>query len=165
MAGAFEIGVWCLLVAASITDILWGKVYNVLTLPSILLGLALQIFLHGSSQFTTSLLAVALGFAIFFPLYFAKIMAAGDVKLLMAIGAWTDPKTLLEMAGISVVLGALVGLGLMLVTRGVLGTLSSLNNHVKPTEKKLSTRMAFAPAFLCAFFILKIAEARGWFVH
>jgi len=164
MAGALEIGVWGLLIAASITDILWGKVYNVLTLPSILLGLTLQILLLGPTQFTSSVLAVLLGFALLFPLYFAKIMAAGDVKLLMAVGAWTNPQTIFELAGISVVLGALVGLALMLITRGLLGTLSSLSHHLKPTDKKVSTRIAFAPAFLCAFFILKIAEARGWFV-
>lgn len=162
MAGVFEIGVWCLLILASVTDIVWGKVYNALTLPFLFAGLLLHLFTSGAVQAGTSLLAVGTAFAVFFPLYFAKIMAAGDVKLLMAAGAWLDPKSILHIAGVSIVLGALVGLIILIGRKGIVGATKSLSEHLSPHEKKSSTRVPFAPAFLCAFSILKIAESRGW---
>ncbi len=162
MAGVFEIGVWCLLILASITDILWGKVYNALTFPFLFAGLLLHFFSSGVVQAGTSLLAIGTAFAVFFPLYFAKIMAAGDVKLLMAAGAWLDPESVLRIAGVSIVLGAVVGLIIMVARKGIVGATKSLSEHLSPSEKKQSTRVPFAPAFLCAFSILKIAESRGW---
>ncbi|NBX93022.1 MAG: prepilin peptidase [Proteobacteria bacterium] len=165
MGGALEIGVWCLLIAASITDILWGKVFNGLTLPFLALGCLFSYFGWGLNQLGLSLLAAGTAFLVLFPLYFAKIMAAGDVKLLMAAGAWLNPKSVMELAALAVVFGAVVGLIVMMVRKGIKGTTQSLARHLTDQPNKESTRIPFAPAFLCAFSVLKIAELRGWSLY
>lgn len=154
MAGASEIGVWSLLIGASITDILWGKIYNALVFPFLIVGLAFQFFDAGFPAFSTGILATASAFGLLFPLYFSKIMAAGDVKLLMAVGAWLSPKEVFNLALLSILVGALVGLFLMVAKNGLKGTFENFLNR--------KTRVPFAPAFLCAFSVLKVAEIRGW---
>jgi Flp pilus assembly protein protease CpaA len=157
MAGALEIGVWSLLIGASITDLLWGKIYNALTLPFFFIGLTLQVYDSGFPALFNGIFATAAAFGLLFPLYFSKIMAAGDVKLLMAAGAWMTPKEVLNLALISILVGAAVGLFLVIAKNGVQGTF----NHFSSRK----TRIPFAPAFLCAFSILKVAEIRGWSLY
>lgn len=162
MAGGLEIGVWSLLIAASITDILWGKIFNALTFSFILLGIAARFFSFGPNELIQSLLAVGIAFLLYFPLYYSKVMAAGDVKLLMAAGAWLSLNSLLQLAGVTILIGAIVGVLLMVGRQGGLGALKNLANHLQNKAEKKSTRIPFAPAFLCAFSFLKIAEMRGW---
>lgn len=162
MAGTLDIGVWCLLLLASITDIAKGKIYNWLTFPFFFAGVFFQIFYLGSSSVSSLLISVGLASLLFFPLYWAKIIAAGDVKLLMAASTWLESTFILKLTGLSIVLGALVGFLIAIFKNGLMNSVSNLLNHLKPGSQKNSTRVPFAPAFLCAFSILKIAEARGW---
>ncbi|MFM8268776.1 MAG: prepilin peptidase [Pseudomonadota bacterium] len=149
MAGALEIGVWALLVVASVTDLLWSKIFNALTFPFLVGGLLFRFFSFGLNDLETALLSVGVAVLVFFPLYYSQVLAAGDVKLLMAAGAWLIPNETFKLAGLTIVIGAIAGL-LILIFRKI----------VDKTKGK--TRMPFAPAFLCAFSFLKIAETRGW---
>jgi len=151
MAGALEMGVWCLLLVASVTDLLWGKIYNALTFPFLMVGLGLRFFSFGWEDLSMGLLAVGTATLVFFPLYYSRVMAAGDVKLLMAAGAWLNSSQTLKLAGLTVVIGAVVGLAIRL-----------FRNGLKDLFHSKLTRIPFAPAFLCAFSVLKIAESRGW---
>jgi Flp pilus assembly protein protease CpaA len=162
MAGTLEIGVWCLFVLASITDIKNGKIYNGLTFPFFFLGIALQVYLKGLHSIPSIGLSVVTAALLFFPLYFSKILAAGDVKLILAASTWLNSDLTLKLAGLSILVGAFVGLLISIFKNGLSNAISNLLNHLKPGSKKNSTRIPFAPAFLCAFSILKIAEARGW---
>ncbi|NDC23395.1 MAG: prepilin peptidase [Proteobacteria bacterium] len=148
MAGALEIGVWALLLIASVTDLFWGKIFNATTFPFLVAGLALRLFSFGWVDFRSALLAVGAAVLLFFPLYFSQVMAAGDVKLLMAAGAWLTPSQTLKLAGLTVLVGAFAGLVVLIIRRS-------------PQK----TRIPFAPAFLCAFSFLKIAEMRGWSLY
>lgn len=149
MAGALEMGVWALLLVASVTDLLWGKIFNALTFPFLVGGLGIRFFSLGSPELGVGLLAVGAALITFFPLYYSQVMAAGDVKLLMAAGAWLTPTETFKLAGLTVVIGALTGLIILVYRRGF-------------KKSKEKTRIPFAPAFLCAFSFLKIAETRGW---
>jgi prepilin peptidase CpaA len=151
MAGALEIGVWCLLLVASVTDLLWGKIFNALTFPFLVVGLGIRYFSFGWEDLSVGLLAVGAAVLIFFPLYYANIMAAGDVKLLMAAGAWLNPSQTFKLAALTIVIGALAGILIRL-----------FRNGLKDLFRSKLTRIPFAPAFLCAFSVLKIAETRGW---
>lgn len=164
MVGGFDIALWALLVIATITDLRWGKIFNATTLPFFSLGIAFRFFYAGVEAGSQSLLAVLVAVALFFPLYFLKVLAAGDVKLLMAIGAWTEPKLVIHLAGVSIVFGAMVGLLVLFRQVGFKGGAKSVAEHAKLQTPTRSTRMPFAPAFLCGFMILKIAESYQWFV-
>lgn len=91
-------------------DLLTRRIPNWLTFPSIVLGFAAQFYSAGLPGGETSALGIATGFALFFPVYFLKIMGAGDVKLLMVMGAWGGPQFCLRVAVGSVVLGGIYAL-------------------------------------------------------
>lgn len=163
MVGGFEAAILTLLLAASVTDVVWGKVYNWLTFGFLILALVLRTIFFGLESLGEGALAVATAFALFFPLWRLGAMAAGDVKLLMAAAAWTNPRFTLSLAAVAIVLGAVVLGVLMFRQRGLKEGVSRLTEHlgvvVKPGR---STRMPFAPAFFCAFVVLKTAEHYQW---
>lgn len=162
MFGRFEIVVLVLLVIATLTDLKWGKIHNALSFSFLGTGLVCQFFLVSSNAFHQGLLAVAVAFILFFPLWILRVFGAGDVKLLMAVGAWTDIPTVLRIAAVSIVIGTLVGLVVLIRKRGLKGGLLSIGNHLQRNKDVVSERMPFAPAFLCAFFVTHIAEIYHW---
>ena len=74
-------------ILASITDLLSHRIPNKLTAPVALLGMLLQAWINGTAGLADGFLGMLVGFFAFLPFYLARWMAAGDVKLLMAIGA------------------------------------------------------------------------------
>lgn len=148
MSLGFELVLWILLLVATATDLLWGKVFNSVTLPFIVLGVVCRGVFVGLPAAYTALTAIAVAFIIFFPLYALKVFAAGDVKLLMAIGAWTDTAFIVRLGALAVLVGAFAGVLVLIQQKGF--------------KKAERTRMPFAPAFLCACFLLKIFEMKGW---
>ena len=112
----FVLAVFALVVM--VTDFRWRRIPNVVTYPTMLLGLvlaALQRFpgeirmpfgdTPGSGGFLDHLLALVAALAVLYPLFSARAMKAGDVKLLMTVGAL---KGLLFLFW-SFVYGALIG--------------------------------------------------------
>lgn len=89
------------------TDYWTGKIYNYLTLPSILLGFLLVSFYFGISGLWASLLGVGLVLLLFYPLFFLKTVGAGDVKLLMALATILSLSRTLEMIYACVVVGGI----------------------------------------------------------
>lgn len=163
MSAGPEIAIWILLTICAATDLLWGKIFNIITLPFFFVGLGYQAFHGGLPAVSDGLLSVGVAVAVFFPLYLLRVMAAGDVKLLMATGAWASASVVLQIAGISILLGAAVGLVTLVRHQGVFGGVRSLRRHASGTNAPgQSLRMPFAPGFLCAYFIIRIAELRQW---
>jgi prepilin peptidase CpaA len=152
---------WILLFISAITDLISGKIFNAITFPFFFLGIALQMYESGVHGLGQSLLAIATAFIVFFPLYLTRVFAAGDVKLLMAFAAWSDFKSVLAMAGLSIVFGALVGVLVLLFEKGMLRSTLGVMNHLQGKGSS-STKMPFAPALLCAFCVVQVAVQRGW---
>lgn len=155
MPGGFEVTIWTLLLIASVTDLLWGKIFNATTFPFLLAGLVCRFFWLGAPSLREGALAVFFAFALFFPLWLLKVLAAGDVKLLMAAAAWTDARTVIEVGLISILMGALVGL-VVLVRR------KKKFNELLKVGAEGGHRMPFAPAFLCAYALVQVARMKGW---
>jgi prepilin peptidase CpaA len=72
----------------AVTDVWKFKVYNVLTLPLLLSGLAYHAVVGGVAGFSGSLAGALFGFAVLLAFYVMGGMGAGDVKLMAAVGAW-----------------------------------------------------------------------------
>jgi prepilin peptidase CpaA len=140
MLGGYNIGLWLLLITTTVTDLLWGKIYNVTIALFLILGLGTQLIQGGTAQLLPALNAVFIAFVLFFPLYLAKVFSGGDVKLIMAIGSWTSPTEMLNLAAIAILVGAIVGLALILFKKFKMRTL---------------TKMPFAPALLCAYLLFE----------
>lgn len=98
----------CAVVVASITDLVSHRIPNKLTAPVALLGLLLQAWINGMAGLADGFLGMLVGFFAFLPFYLARWMAAGDIKLLMAVGACLGWR-LGVLAGLSTLLiGAIV---------------------------------------------------------
>jgi prepilin peptidase CpaA len=121
-----------LAIIAMYTDVRWGKIFNILTLPFALLGLALNSIGAGWEGFTLSIIGIAVGFALWIASSFlGRILGGGDIKLLMAFGALMGPQFLLW----SLLYGALAG--------GVMAIIVALRKGVlQDTFKSLGTSLA-----------------------
>ena len=88
---ARESGLFVLLIVATFTDIAYGRVYNWLVYPAIVLGVALavagQIVGAGEPDVVQSLLGLTLAAGLFGFFFARGWMGAADVKLAAAIGA------------------------------------------------------------------------------
>jgi prepilin peptidase CpaA len=87
-------------------DLLTRRIPNWVTFPGVLAGLLAQAWLFGLPGLLNGLLGTALGFALFFPIYLFGYMGAGDVKLLMAVGAFLGWLGCFQVAVGSVLIGA-----------------------------------------------------------
>ena len=72
---------------AVLTDLKSRRIPNKLTVPVALAGLILQTGVSGWSGLVDGLLGLMAAFVFFLPFYLARWVAAGDIKLLMAVGA------------------------------------------------------------------------------
>lgn len=88
-----------------IHDLFTRKVPNWFTFSAMLLGVAAQFWFFGLAGIFQGLLGILLGFGIFFPIYILGYMGAGDVKLLMAVGAFTGWSICLKVAIAAVAVG------------------------------------------------------------
>ena len=73
---------------AAVTDIRTLKVYNLLTVPLMVSGVAYHAVVFGGSGVVQSLCGVLFGGGILLVPFLMGGMGAGDVKLLAAVGAW-----------------------------------------------------------------------------
>ncbi len=69
------------------------------------LGIIVQAHFRSTSGVSDALLAMLAGFFVYLPIYLLGAMGAGDVKLLMAVGAWTSPSFVLYVAVFAILIG------------------------------------------------------------
>lgn len=115
---------------AAINDLATRRIPNRLLLA----GAACALLLHMLSarpgaSLLTALGGMGAGLAVFLPFYLVRGMAAGDVKLMAVVGAFTGPADVFEIAVLSWCTGGLMAL-LVVLLRGrlrlVLGNLGSM---------------------------------------
>ncbi len=109
------------LVAAMVTDWRWMRIPNVLTYPGILSGLALSALTGWGAPGVGGLLdhavATAAAFLVCYPMYALGWMKAGDVKLLMTIGALRGTAFLIAAGLYGSLLGGLLAIVLIVGRR------------------------------------------------
>lgn len=87
-----------LLLGAVITDLRARLIPNVLVLAGAMTGLLLAGLHPQGIGFLSALGGLALGLAIFLPIYLLRAMGAGDVKLMAMAGAFLGPAAIAEAA-------------------------------------------------------------------
>jgi len=110
----------CALLAASLAaaiDVWSRRIPNWLTFGTLLVGIGLNVALHGFSGLVSALAGIVLGAAMLLPFYAMRAIGAGDVKLLAALGALLGAQQLVSVA----VYGALVGGAMSLVLLALRG--------------------------------------------
>lgn len=76
-----------ILIIAVVTDILFHKIPNWLTFPTMIIGIGYHTYMNGYQGLLFSISGLFLGIALFIPFYLAAGMGAGDVKLLGSVGS------------------------------------------------------------------------------
>ncbi len=115
---------WFVLVvvlAAAITDFRWHKIPNILTLPSAIVGILSHSWISGWDGFTYSLAGFGLGLVLLLGFYALGGMAAGDVKLLAAVGAILGPLNIFLVFLMTAILGGFYSIGMMIHLLGMKG--------------------------------------------
>lgn len=115
---------WTLLIGLLATavgyDVATRRIPNWLICVSLLGALTFSASVASSLEFTASLSGALTGLLVLFPFYLLRVLGAGDVKLLAAVGALLGPIP---------VLGTAV---LTLATGGVLSIVAALGSHSLP---------------------------------
>jgi prepilin peptidase CpaA len=101
-------------VIALVTDFIYLKIYNWLTGSMMLIGIAVHYSVFGTEGIVLALIGIAVGFFVFGWMYVFKAMAAGDVKLLMGMGALMGWKFALQTGLFSILIGGMMAIGVLL---------------------------------------------------
>jgi prepilin peptidase CpaA len=96
------------------TDIIRGRIYNLLTAPVLASGLVYALYSGGGLQFSQSFLAVVIGFLALSWMFALKFMGGGDVKFLMALAAWGGVQFVLQTTFLSLILGGIMAVFVLL---------------------------------------------------
>ncbi|WP_458413553.1 A24 family peptidase [Schinkia sp. CFF1] len=108
------------------TDIKYRKILNVVTFPAMILGLLLNMFTHGWDGFLFSFYGLLTGFALLIIPYLLGGMAAGDVKLLMAIGALKGTAFVIGSFLYIAIIGGIIALIILIMKRELLDSLKRI---------------------------------------
>jgi prepilin peptidase CpaA len=99
------------------TDVRSGKVYNLLTYPSAVLGLVLQTALGGVNGLAAGVAGLLVGLGILLIPYLLGFVGGGDVKLLAAVGTFVGPRDTASVMLFGAVLGGILAIILLLRRR------------------------------------------------
>jgi prepilin peptidase CpaA len=105
----------CAMLYASVSDYRSHRVPNWLNAGLAVSGILFNSFFGGG--LAMSVLGLATGFAVLFPLWGLRMMGAGDVKYMAGLGAWMGPQFTLYAFCIGGILGGLWAIT-MIVRRG-----------------------------------------------
>jgi prepilin peptidase CpaA len=101
------------LVFAVASDVRSHRLPNLLTLPALLAALLLSSRLGATNSSFEAAAGAALGFALLIGAYAIGGVGAGDVKLVMALGAWIGPEDTLGAVAWASIAGGTFGLALL----------------------------------------------------
>lgn len=114
-----------ILVTVSLAAAVWRdatkhRIDNWITFPGAMLAVGLQIYFSGPGGAVDALVGLVVGLAVLMPFYVLHGMAAGDVKLMAAIGACLGPSLAFWAAAYALIAGAVLAAGVLAI-RGELG--------------------------------------------
>jgi prepilin peptidase CpaA len=171
-------GAWILpalfAMAAGLFDWRTHRIPNWLTVPGLLLGIAVNSILWGWSGTKTSLLGAGLGLLLLFPFVWLRSLGAGDWKLVGAVGAFIGPQALISVLCAAVLLAGLMAVVLVIWKKRVGQTLRNLgvmlgalsHMHLPGPELSLdnpeSLKVPFGVAVTIAVLLYLCTVRQGW---
>jgi len=115
-----EIALAALVVVAAVYDIRFRRIPNWLVVAGFCLGLTFNVFFHRVDGLILALLGAVLALIVYLPFFALRAMGAGDVKLMIAIGAFVGAKNWLILFLITAILGGILALCLLLIRGGLI---------------------------------------------
>lgn len=121
-----------LLLAATATDLRAHRIPNLISLGGLLLALLMAATGFGATGLVPALIGMAIGFLLLLPMYAKGAMGAGDVKLMMAVGAFVGgPALALAAVLATFIAGSVLGLGYMVASRGAGATVRRYASDIR----------------------------------
>jgi prepilin peptidase CpaA len=142
---------FAIVTVAMLTDSTRGIIPNRLTVPAIALGILAGGIGGGLAGLGNAALGAVLGGALMALPFIWGGMGAGDVKLMIALGAWVGPQVILPIFVYSAFLGGFIGLVLLLRSQGLAPIYLALTG----SWKQLLERDVKGPSFpyaICMWF-------------
>jgi prepilin peptidase CpaA len=157
-----------LLAAAAATDIRERRVPNGLNLTVLLCGVAVSTLLPSSRvTLLEALMGIVIGLGVWLPMYLARLIGAGDAKLMAASGAWLGGAGVLWASLWAAIAGGVLGLVWIVGHRGVpsaaialgraLRTPKSLQLQPMDRRERVPYAVAIALGVIAAWFQLNDA--------
>jgi len=100
--------------AAAFIDVRSHRIPNRLVIAGAIVGSAFQVVALGGAGWTSALAGIAVGMAVFLPLYALRAMGAGDVKLMGTVGAFLGPAGAFTAAMLACIVGGLLAVAMAL---------------------------------------------------
>ncbi len=108
------------------TDLFKGRIYNIVTLPALILGLILNSSGEGLDGLKSSVLGMGAGLSFFLPLFVIRGVGGGDIKLIAAIGSIKGPVFVFWAVLYSWVVAGIMSFFVLLWTKKLGGTLKKI---------------------------------------
>ena len=115
-----------LAIAGGWTDWRSRRIPNWLTVPGLVLGIAMNSWLHGWPGAKASLLGAGLGLALLLPFVLIRSLGAGDWKFVGALGAFLGPENLLTVLLLGILVNGLMALIMIVRKRRLRETVRNL---------------------------------------
>lgn len=142
--------------SAIVMDLYQEKIPNKLCLLAIFCGFAINAYYAHLAGVLMATFGFGLAFIILFPTFLFRILGAGDIKLMMGIGALMGPQLLFSSIVYGVVAGAGTSLVLIIWKTGFMGLAKTLKryrdciylqSYFKPeADEAAGQRVPYAPA-------------------
>ncbi|MPY24608.1 prepilin peptidase [Shewanella psychropiezotolerans] len=143
--------------SAIIMDLYQEKIPNKLCLLAIFCGFAINAYYAQLAGVLMASFGFGLAFILLFPTFILRILGAGDIKLMMGIGALMGPELLLSNIVYGIVAGAGTSLILIIWKTGFIGLAKTfkrywdciyLQSYFKPEAGEAAgEKVPYAPAF------------------
>jgi len=141
---------------ALVTDLRYQRIPNQLCLLALLLGIVLQAGFGQWGGFVNACYGAGLALVLLLPTFYFRMLGAGDVKLMVGVGALVGPQLLLWSLAYGITFGAVTSLLLVAHKVGWPGIKATalryyhciyLRQYYKPDENEAAAqRVPYAPA-------------------
>ena len=156
MGKAIILSLLVILTTAAIYDVKYRKIPNILTLSTMLAGLAYHALLTGFQGFLFSLGGAFLGMALLIVFYLMGKMGAGDVKLMGAVGSILGPAGVFNAFLYTAIVGGIYAIIILLYTGRFADSMNRMwlalkltivtHSPMAPDEKKTGPALCYGIA-------------------
>lgn len=152
-----------MLTAALYFDLRYQRIPNLLCLLTLILGIAVNSYFEGWDGLVVALSGAGLAIIMLIPVYYFHMLGAGDVKLMIGIGALAGPLVLTWSILYAIIFGVFTSIIIAAKTVGWLGLKNMVTRYIdclflgkyfKPGENDAgSVNVPYAPALMLGWML------------